>query len=49
MYCRAFFEMKSFGRSLLFPAIFAALQFPTAQAYGPLGHEIVGAIAARRS
>jgi S1/P1 Nuclease len=40
--------MKLFVRSLLLPAIFAALQFPAAQAYGPLGHEIVGAIADER-
>jgi hypothetical protein len=40
--------MKRVPRSLLLPAIFAALQFPAAQAYGPLGHEIVGAIADER-
>ena len=40
--------MKRFPRSLLLPAILAALQFPAAQAYGPLGHEIVGAIADER-
>src|SRR5438270_12663056 len=40
--------MKRFSRSLLFPSILAALQFPAAQAYGPLGHEIVGAIADER-
>src|SRR3954452_14545463 len=40
--------MKRFPRSLLFPTILAALQFPAAQAYGPLGHEIVGAIADER-
>ena len=40
--------MKRLLRSLLVPAVFAALQFPTAQAYGPLGHEIVGAIADKR-
>src|SRR5437868_11510828 len=40
--------MKRLLRSLLVPAIFAVLQFPTAQAYGPLGHEIVGAIADER-
>jgi S1/P1 Nuclease len=37
--------MKRLPRSLGLPAILAALQFPAAQAYGPLGHEIVGAIA----
>lgn len=40
--------MKRLPRSLLLPAILAALQFPAAQAYGPLGHEIVGAIADER-
>src|SRR5947208_12507390 len=40
--------MKRLLRSLLGPAVFAVLQFPTAQAYGPLGHEIVGAIADER-
>ncbi len=40
--------MKRLLRSLLVPAVFAVLQFPTAQAYGPLGHEIVGAIADER-
>jgi hypothetical protein len=40
--------MKRRPRSLLLPAILAALQFPAAQAYGPLGHEIVGAIADER-
>jgi hypothetical protein len=40
--------MKRVPRSLLLPAIFATLQFPAAQAYGPLGHEIVGAIADER-
>jgi hypothetical protein len=40
--------MKRLPRFLLLPAIFAALQFPAAQAYGPLGHEIVGAIADER-
>jgi hypothetical protein len=40
--------MKPLPRSLLLPAILAALQFPAAQAYGPLGHEIVGAIADER-
>ena len=37
--------MKHLPRSLLLPATLAALQFPPAQAYGPLGHQIVGAIA----
>jgi hypothetical protein len=37
--------MKHLPRSLLLPATLAALQFPAAQAYGPLGHQIVGAIA----
>jgi hypothetical protein len=40
--------MKHLPRSLLLLATFAALQFPAAQAYGPLGHEIVGAIADER-
>ena len=40
--------MKSLPRSLLLATIFAALQFPAAHAYGPLGHEIVGAIADER-
>ena len=40
--------MKRLPRFLLLPAILAALQFPAAQAYGPLGHEIVGAIADER-
>jgi hypothetical protein len=40
--------MKSFLRSLLLPVILAALQVPAAHAYGPLGHEIVGAIADER-
>src|SRR5436189_4438195 len=40
--------MKRLPRFLLLPAIVAALQFPAAQAYGPLGHEIVGAIADER-
>jgi len=40
--------MKRLLRSLILPAIFAALQFPAAEAYGPLGHEIVGAIADER-
>lgn len=40
--------MKPLPRFLLLPALFAALQFPAAQAYGPLGHEIVGAIADER-
>jgi hypothetical protein len=40
--------MKRLLQSLLLPAILAALQFPAAQAYGPLGHEIVGAIADER-
>lgn len=40
--------MKHLPRSLLLPATLAALQFPAAQAYGPLGHEIVGAIADER-
>ena len=40
--------MKRLPRSLLLPATLAALQFPAAQAYGPLGHEIVGAIADER-
>ncbi|MFL6544031.1 MAG: S1/P1 nuclease [Candidatus Udaeobacter sp.] len=35
-------------RFLLLPVILAAPQFPAAQAYGPLGHEIVGAIADER-
>jgi len=42
------FGMKRLPRSLLLPAILAAFQFPAAQAYGPLGHEIVGAIADER-
>jgi len=40
--------MKRLPRSLLLPATLAALQFPAAQAYGPFGHEIVGAIADER-
>jgi S1/P1 Nuclease len=40
--------MKRLPRSLLLPAILAALQFPAVQAYGPLAHEIVGAIADER-
>jgi hypothetical protein len=40
--------MKRLPRPLLLPAILAVLQFPAAQAYGPLGHEIVGAIADER-
>jgi hypothetical protein len=40
--------MKCFPRSLLLSVILAALQFPAALAYGPLGHEIVGAIADER-
>jgi hypothetical protein len=40
--------MNFFPRSLLLPIIFGGLQFPAAQAYGPLGHEIVGAIADER-
>jgi len=40
--------MKRLPRSLLLPAILTALQLPAAQAYGPLGHEIVGAIADER-
>jgi hypothetical protein len=40
--------MKRLPRSLVWPAIFTAFQFPAAQAYGPLGHEIVGAIADER-
>src|SRR5436189_3604814 len=40
--------MNRLPRFLLLPAIVAALQFPAAQAYGPLGHEIVGAIADER-
>jgi hypothetical protein len=40
--------MKRLPRSVLLPAILAVLQFPAAQAYGPLGHEIVGAIADER-
>jgi len=40
--------MKCLPRCLLFSAIFASLQFPAAQAYGPLGHEIVGAVADER-
>jgi hypothetical protein len=40
--------VKRLLRSLLLPAIFATLQIPAAQAYGPLGHEIVGAIADER-
>src|SRR5256886_7669964 len=40
--------MKRLSRSLLLPSILAALQFPAAQAYSPLGHEIVGAIADER-
>jgi hypothetical protein len=40
--------MKRLPRFLLLPVILAALQFPAAQAYGPIGHEIVGAIADER-
>jgi S1/P1 Nuclease len=41
--------MKSVSGSLLFLQIFTALQlWPIASAYGPLGHEIVGAIAEER-
>jgi hypothetical protein len=40
--------MKCFVRFFVLLSIFAALQFPVAQAYGPLGHEIVGAIADER-
>lgn len=40
--------MKRLSRSLLLLVIPAALQFPAAHAYGPLGHEIVGAIADER-
>jgi hypothetical protein len=41
--------MKSVSGSLLFLQIFTALQLsPIASAYGPLGHEIVGAIAEER-
>src|SRR5947207_2872733 len=40
--------MKRLPRFLLLPAILAAFQFPAAQAYGPLGHEVVGAIADER-
>ena len=40
--------MKHLPRSLLLPATLAALQFPAAQAYSPLGHQIVGAIADER-
>jgi hypothetical protein len=41
--------MKSLPRPLLSLAILGALQFPTSlPAYGPLGHEIVGAIADER-
>ncbi len=40
--------MKRFPRSLLLSVILTALQFPGAQAYAPLGHEIVGAIADER-
>jgi hypothetical protein len=40
--------MKRLPRSLLLPVILAGSQFPAAQAYGPLGHEIVGAIADER-
>jgi len=43
------FWMKSFARPLLSLAILGVLQFPTSiPAYGPLGHEIVGAIADER-
>jgi S1/P1 Nuclease len=49
MYHRAFLELKLLPRSLLLLATLVALQFPTSlQAYGPLGHEIVGAIADER-
>jgi len=40
--------MKHLPRCLLFSAVLAVLQLPAAQAYGPLGHEIVGAIADER-
>jgi hypothetical protein len=41
--------MKSFARPVFFLAILVTLQFPTSlRAYGPLGHEIVGAIAEER-
>jgi hypothetical protein len=41
--------MKPFARPLLSLAILGALQFPTSLlAYGPLGHQIVGAIADER-
>ena len=40
--------MKRLPRYLLLPVILGALRFPAAQAYGPLGHEIVGAIADER-
>jgi hypothetical protein len=49
MYCRASLEMKSFAPPLFFLAILVTLQFPTSlRAYGPLGHEIAGAIADER-
>jgi hypothetical protein len=40
--------MKRLPRRLLLPVLLGALQFPAAQAYSPLGHEIVGAIADER-
>jgi hypothetical protein len=42
------FVMKSPAPSLFLVATFAILQFPEAKAYGPLGHELVGAVAAAR-
>jgi S1/P1 nuclease len=40
--------MKRLPLFLLLPTIFATVQFSAAQAYGPLGHQIVGAIADER-